>query len=734
MLIGASIFALLRFHADLAALASLAADALQDAFVSSSTLLHLAIALLVGSAAALVFGHTHRRVLGRRLGREVITLWLTKDHVETERPRAYTAIWTALSTPSAIVLGLVSLLGLKHVFGAIDLLSLATFFGVLVLGVIALLAYAPGLRSLVLLPGPARVENLMELARQGGRATSRAAVLQRLGEHNRRMLLVLYECCEGQVRALTNTIRSLAPCHSPEAIRLPLSYYTATNDAAREHGYAVAPLASTDPRELLDLQGRASAGRDALRTATEDTLLSYAAEAFMRHEYYVQQRNVRLSRPTADPNRVTASSLEQEDGDNICLDSLVPTPGGSGFRLACSIARYGQIMRSNDALIEEFLLLSGVDALETTARPVRALRPSCASILAYLPWRNTYLRSARTARNGAFLHPGQFNPACGLGISTTIVIPSHPTSAQHTHSYRALFIKRSQEVGTYPGFYHALPAGMFNAKHLPLDRHSLFRIVASEFLEEARNRKRLEGTEGGRSWLEILHAELRTFLSCRGEIICIPISNALTETPPTPDDRAELTYCKSRLEEFGLLSSGVLDPLKTECIRTSRARRANGATISSSPYVEVLCRQSNGLPGSEAFDVRIAATQLVFDFLNMRPDVCLIAFINDSTLPRRLEGNWETTGTIYDQETAYQSSELDWVRSGRAAYMSTLAALKALGGNLSTTFDAAYGFRSYLAEVGASTKVDSDADDAGERLLADYALKSLISGTSAKGP
>jgi hypothetical protein len=176
---------------------------------------------------------------------------------------------------------------------------------------------------------------------------------------------------------------------------------------------------------------------------------------------------------------------DDEDGDNLVLDHLAIDPTSERLKLHPAIATYGQIVRSCDALLNEFAVF-GYLGRDLTAelswlgrvgqakllrslrigrpidlRPVHALR--------LLPWRNAVHRWAERPEH-LFLAPRK--RAAGLGVAVTMLKQDseHPT---------AFVARRSSVVGTYPDVLHVVPAGMCNAKDdLRADR----RPIRNDFL------------------------------------------------------------------------------------------------------------------------------------------------------------------------------------------------------------------------------------------------------------
>ncbi|MET8138575.1 hypothetical protein ABZV24_43105 [Streptomyces sp. NPDC005251] len=173
-----------------------------------------------------------------------------------------------------------------------------------------------------------------------------------------------------------------------------------------------------------------------------------------------------------------------EEGENYYLLSVGEKDGG--LRLGVNVARYGQILRSCDSLINEFALFAYISRGQC-----KKMRPG--SVLKCLPWRReTHKRSK--GDGDVFLRP--YDRAAGLGIAVATVLAD-------SGDFRVGLGMRSAQVGTYPDCLHVVPAGMCNthgSEHMrqqnPVNQSPpgwyLKTTMQSEFVEEWYNDERLE--------------------------------------------------------------------------------------------------------------------------------------------------------------------------------------------------------------------------------------------------
>jgi hypothetical protein len=422
------------------------------------------------------------------------------------------------------------------------------------------------------------------------------------------------------------------------------SDHESTGDSMQ--GYFFLPIPISVNRWLGD-DGNVKSGK--ILDGNQD-LPPYVAQSRQRLRLNTQLVNIRACRESLRQSDLDVKAAEQEKGWNHCLDKLELDPEQGTFRLHVQRAKYGQIMRTHDALIEESLL---------TAAFMAEKRKDFRRAEKLLSWRNQmfpltskdamelastifHLNVASSAER-----KGRYKPvrASGLGISCVICYREEASG-----EYRLLYVKRSETVGTYPGFYHALPAGMFNDKLNPLSRAHIFRIVATEFLEEARNRIRLEGIDYGREWVRLLHLEMQTFLNHAGQIKTITESEWERIKKTSPGKKFEETM------ESRKVASKTSSETKGELLDLELDRNA------------------------DELDVHIIPLGLAFDLLNLRPEICVIAYFSGKRAEEaraNLALNWESV-QIYDDKHFSETSTNEWVRSGLAIYQ----AASVLIGNL----------------------------------------------------
>lgn len=221
--------------------------------------------------------------------------------------------------------------------------------------------------------------------------------------------------------------------------------------------------------------------------------------------------------------------VEDERGDNYCM-SMLHLGGreyGGQLRITTGVASYGEIVRSCDALINEFALfayltgpystklrrLGGVSETHATSslnqRVRGGLRMSPGTMLRSLPWRHRahrlsrarprdlrrHRRSTRHGRTpGADLLLRPRDRAAGIGIAVV-------TLGLEDNQERVFLGIRSSRVGTYPATHHVVPAGMCNTygthfvpqwRKKPPPRYYLVTAMRCEFLEEWFDEEELE--------------------------------------------------------------------------------------------------------------------------------------------------------------------------------------------------------------------------------------------------
>jgi hypothetical protein len=160
--------------------------------------------------------------------------------------------------------------------------------------------------------------------------------------------------------------------------------------------------------------------------------------------------------------------LGDEEGDNLILDEVVLNPVTGFLNMHVSIGTYGQIVRTSDALLNEFALFGYIgrdrsDELRPWSKALaripllrvgKPVRLNAIDALRQLPWRRQVHEWAGSPSN-ILLRP--VSRAAGLGVAVTML----KRGAAEPTAYVA---RRSSKVGTYPDVLHVLPSGMCNAK------------------------------------------------------------------------------------------------------------------------------------------------------------------------------------------------------------------------------------------------------------------------------
>ncbi len=170
-----------------------------------------------------------------------------------------------------------------------------------------------------------------------------------------------------------------------------------------------------------------------------------------------------------------------DKGTNLVLEELDPEKVCMSF----STARYGQIVRTSDSLINEFAafgFFSERSALRGRAKP---LTFASADLLKVMPW-----RAAVHSWDGKDVLTRPRSRASGIGVSLALV-------QREGASASVVLGRRSSRVGTYPDVLHVIPAGMMNVHDTGAGDHSMKFMprltMLAEFLEECFNVEVLEG-------------------------------------------------------------------------------------------------------------------------------------------------------------------------------------------------------------------------------------------------
>ena len=203
---------------------------------------------------------------------------------------------------------------------------------------------------------------------------------------------------------------------------------------------------------------------------------------------------------------VSERVMEDETGDNYCLHRLsFDAEQAEQIQITASIATYGEIVRSCDALINEFALfayLTGTLSRRRRWSPFRrgTLAISAEAMLRCLPWRHRAHRSNRARprdlRRDRFSQPNGLSPASGLflqprdraaGIGIAVVTLDRKEGGDW-----AFLGVRSGQVGTYPSTNHVAPAGMCNSYGTHLAPQSRGEPPPGDYLETAMRCEYLE--------------------------------------------------------------------------------------------------------------------------------------------------------------------------------------------------------------------------------------------------
>jgi hypothetical protein len=238
-----------------------------------------------------------------------------------------------------------------------------------------------------------------------------------------------------------------------------------------------------------------------------------------------------------------ANPFGDEGGENLVLERLSGSPRIS---LTAATATYGEIVRTSDALINEFALMGYL--LERSAFRQRRvpLRLTGTQALKVLPWR----REVHSWDSGIDLLVAPRGRASGLGVSVVLQLNSSDGAAAS-----GILARRSSNVGTYPDALHVIPAGMVNIRSPDPanDRLGIGRLprltILAEFVEECFDVVELSGHSLGnfeaRVWRELAQRGL-TQVSPVFTGIAIDLLNLRTEICATID----LTAYRSAIDDF----------------------------------------------------------------------------------------------------------------------------------------------------------------------------------------
>jgi hypothetical protein len=268
-----------------------------------------------------------------------------------------------------------------------------------------------------------------------------------------------------------------------------------------------------------------------------------------RFRTWASERQQYVSRLDPSDIRSTEDGFSSRElGDNYVLSELKADGSDGQIQLEVAVATYGEIIRSCDALLNEYALLAYLVAPKgpDEAWPLRFLRwlanparLTDRALLRRLPWRRRAHQSGAAGRikkwavfrdcdreaENLFIKPR--GRAAGLGIAVATVVEESPGD------WRVLLAERAANVGTYPFAWHVAPAGMCNTEGT--DEHDSVRgpgaisgavpwyletQMRCELVEELGARDELRGYQGHR-WQE------RVDYLCAAQF-CRPINFDLT--------------------------------------------------------------------------------------------------------------------------------------------------------------------------------------------------------------
>lgn len=342
----------------------------------------------------------------------------------------------------------------------------------------------------------------------------------------------------------------------------------------------------------------------------EGRLLRYARSAHARARFLAQLSG----RHIGDDFQTRA-----EEGLNYVVRRLSWDAGKSAMRIEVDRARYGQIMRSCDYLIEEAFIAAGLCRAITTPKPRGALPLRGKWLMRTMPGRRA---SLRLGVDELLAEPRR--RAAGVGLAGVVTFRDFNGSLIY-------YKRRSDDVGTYPNMYHAVPTGMFNSKtrdHPPNHdpRHHVGRVLLTEFVEECKSATDLEGFDDDPHWLAKLNLHVEWMLS---------------------------------------------DPQSYN----ERDGRANAAdSPAAGGYDALQAAWAEQCPRGSQYDearLKIYATGLALDLLSLRPEICCAIELDGGPLADITLNEEGTRKCVVPSESIPTIDDLpsseEWVRSGYAA-------------------------------------------------------------------
>jgi hypothetical protein len=227
---------------------------------------------------------------------------------------------------------------------------------------------------------------------------------------------------------------------------------------------------------------------ESLDSLLSPTIMSRSPEWSQRVSHFAQPRQDWMKALRGKESHTHPLGHDDEAGDNLALDQILVDAASGDVSLIVTGAAYGQIVRTGDSLINEFAVFAYLCQARRQPEWLRWFRVGRAielqphHVMAELPWRQL-VHSWEPDAAALLLRPR--GRAAGIGVAVTTV--------ERRGSDDVAFVgRRSTRVGTYPGAWHVIPAGMCNAPGLEnmqrlgqgLRRDLLRWTMLSELLEE----------------------------------------------------------------------------------------------------------------------------------------------------------------------------------------------------------------------------------------------------------
>jgi hypothetical protein len=178
---------------------------------------------------------------------------------------------------------------------------------------------------------------------------------------------------------------------------------------------------------------------------------------------FAEERQTWMKRLRQEKTHEHPLGHDDEVGENLVLERIDFTAPNGEICLTVAGGSYGAIVRTSDSLINEFAVFAYLCSKEHSRqwgpailRIGKKIRMRPVEVLRELPWRRE-IHSWEDEPADILLRPR--GRAAGLGVAVTII----PDTAKDPGAYVG---RRSLKVGTYPGAWHVIPAGMCNAPGL----------------------------------------------------------------------------------------------------------------------------------------------------------------------------------------------------------------------------------------------------------------------------